>query len=198
MMINTNQYSNMGTMIIIVLLLALASILLYVVLGGRRPDRNMNEEDRPTRDQPDIIGRPKSEIIYSGKSYEDQNLIERKVPKTANLQSLTGDSPSVLPTRGSDEFAGGFPDWEEEEEEMQKISVFNAEGGLATGVTFDELANAAKLLQRQALEASERKYAAEVFSKIDGTELLDLLESGLGDASRKIAQLLDRSIAGQP
>ncbi|MFP9119031.1 hypothetical protein ACLI08_14665 [Flavobacterium sp. RNTU_13] len=89
-----------------------------------------------------------------------------------------------------------LPDWDDEEEEMKGYAANTAhriEDGLATGVTYDELAAVGQLLQRKSLKASEKKSTVSVASKIDGTELMYMLETAVGDASKKIAKLLDRA-----
>lgn len=194
MMKNINQYYNMETTIIALLVVALAVLLAYIIITGRKYTGVVDKVNDQSKDLPDIIGRPKSGTIYNTKSNTNQSHIGVMDEKEANLQLLITESPAPSPMQGTDELSGSLPDLEEEEEEMQRISAFNTEGGLATGITFDELANAAKLLQRHTLETSEKENAAEVFSKIDGTELLNLLESKIGDASRRIAVLLDQKL----
>jgi hypothetical protein len=89
------------------------------------------------------------------------------------------------------------PDLKEEEQEMQEYAASGKNEDFATGITFDELAIAQEMLARQSLNPTEEKTAIAIVSKIDGTELLGLLESKIGDTSKRIAMLLDKSITKQ-
>ena len=100
----------------------------------------------------------------------------------------------MIPQEEPDEES--LPDWDDEEEEMKGYAAnttHRIEDGLATGVTYDELATVGQLLQRKSLKTSEKKSTVSVASKIDGTELMHMLENAVGDASKKIAKLLDRA-----
>ncbi|MEF9477290.1 hypothetical protein OWR28_05735 [Chryseobacterium sp. 1B4] len=83
---------------------------------------------------------------------------------------------------------------EEEEEEDWIDENSSMESGFATGVTFQELSTAGQLLQQDMLDANLEQQAVEIIQKIQGTELFDLLENSLGDASKRIATLLTASI----
>jgi len=192
MMTNINQYYNMETTIIALLVVALAVLTAYIIVTRRKDVSDIDESNHQAKALPDIVGRPKKGKIYKTTNNNNHTQIRAKDEKIDNIVPFNTDKTPVIHNKESNEFAGAHLDWEDEEEEMQRITAFNANGGFATGVTFDELATAAKLLQRQSIEASEKQNAAKVFSKIDGTELLDLLESRLGDASKRIAVLLDK------
>lgn len=49
------------------------------------------------------------------------------------------------------------------------------------------------MFSKQELSPSEQQATLGIVSKIDATQLLELLESKIGDASKKIALLLDSS-----
>ncbi|MCD9855594.1 hypothetical protein LUD75_12790 [Epilithonimonas sp. JDS] len=84
--------------------------------------------------------------------------------------------------------------WEEEEEDWQYQELSETESGFATGVTFDELSTAGHILQQDVLEPVLEQQAVNIIQKIHGTELFSLLENSLGDASKKIADLLNKSM----
>ena len=50
------------------------------------------------------------------------------------------------------------------------------------------------MLHKEKLEPAQKETAATIVQKIQGTELFDLLESSVKDASRKIAELLDSTL----
>jgi hypothetical protein len=85
-------------------------------------------------------------------------------------------------------------DWEEEEEDWQYQGFSETESGFATGVTFNELSTAGQMLQQDVLEPAFEQQAVNIIQKIHGTELFSLLENSLGDASKKIADLLNKSM----
>ena len=85
----------------------------------------------------------------------------------------------------------------EQEDEDWKYEQSNVESGFATGVTFQELSIAGQLLQEELLEPDLEQRAVNIIQKIQGTELFDLLESSLGDASKRIAILLSGSILNE-
>ncbi|WP_077416166.1 hypothetical protein [Chryseobacterium sp. JV274] len=84
--------------------------------------------------------------------------------------------------------------WGQEEEDW-KYQDSNIESGFATGVTFQELSTAGQLLQRKMLEPDLELQAVAIIQKIHGTELFDLLENSLGEASKRISNLLSQSIS---
>ncbi|WBV56503.1 hypothetical protein PFY10_20155 [Chryseobacterium daecheongense] len=85
--------------------------------------------------------------------------------------------------------------WGQEEEEEWKYQDSNIESGFATGVTFQELSIAGQLLQRKMLEPDLEQQAVAIIQQIHGTELFDLLENSLGEASKRISNLLSHSIS---
>jgi hypothetical protein len=111
-----------------------------------------------------------------------------------NFDTITEGKPLEVPQEEPRYLSDPLLNWKEEEEELERYTGFSNDNGLATGVTFDELATVGRLLERKALEPSEKDIAVSMISRIDGTELLSLLESRVGDASLKIAMLLDREL----
>jgi hypothetical protein len=188
----------MGTIIICLLVLAVA-LLLYVIAQGKKDKNNVPQNDDPLAGLPDIIGRPKGIPAYSSPSTTVQGKKETALNKTDNFETknVATSKDSEMLQEGPDA-VNTKPDLKEEEQEMQEYAASGKNEDFATGITFDELAIAQEMLARQSLHPTEEKTAATIVSKIDGTELLGLLESKIGDASKRIALLLDRGIAKQP
>ena len=90
------------------------------------------------------------------------------------------------------------PDLAAEEEEWNGNGAPNGEDGFATGVSFEELSTLGSLLQQEMPEEARRKHAADIVHRIQGTELLHLLENSMDDAARKIAWLLDGAKDTEP
>ncbi|MBV8326708.1 hypothetical protein [Chryseobacterium sp.] len=93
-----------------------------------------------------------------------------------------------------DDILGKNGNWEQQDEDW-KYQDSTIESGFATGVTFQELSTAGQLLQQDLLEPDLAQQAVDIVQKIQGTELFDLLENSLGDASKRIADLLSASIS---
>ncbi|MEE1897013.1 conjugal transfer protein TraD [Flavobacterium rakeshii] len=143
----------------------------------------------------DIMGRPKlgGRTVLPTQDIEAEN--DSGASVIHNFDTVNKRETKIpIPQEEPDE--DYIPDWDDEEEEMKGYAsnaVNSIEDGLATGVTYDELATMGQLLQRKALKASEKKSTVSLASKIDGTELMFMLEIAVGDASKKIAMLLDRA-----
>ncbi|WP_116788536.1 hypothetical protein [Flavobacterium psychrotrophum] len=188
----------MGTIIIGLLVLAVA-LLLYVIAQGKKDKNNVRQNEDPLAGLPDIIGRPKSTPSYSSTTTNIQGKRESGISATDNFDKINeGTSKISEMLQEGPDAVNTKPDLKEEEQEMQEYAAFEKNEDFATGITFDELAIAQEMLARQSLHPTEEKTAITLVSKIDGTELLGLLESKIGDASKRIALLLDRGIAKQP
>ena len=181
--------------IIIVSLLAVIAILLHLRTKAKNSNQPNKTRNDPLPGVPDIVGRPKlggrqTEPLHATGTQNSDN-----TPATPTFDNVNKRAVKpAIPQEDPDE--EGIPDWDEEEEEMKGYAANTAhriEDGLATGVTYDELATVGQLLQRKALKAAEKKSTVSVASKIDGTELMHMLETAVGDASKKIAKLLDRA-----
>ncbi|MCW4470212.1 conjugal transfer protein TraD [Flavobacterium sp. MFBS3-15] len=185
----------METIIICLLVLAIA-LLIYVITQGKKEKNNVIHNEDPLAGLPDIIGRPKNASNYSSPSTA-QSKREGTLSTTDNFDKRNERRPKVykIPQEEPEVAEKILPDWMEEEEEMERSAAYGTEEGFAMGVTFDELASLEWLLERDAAVPSDREDAISIISKIDGTELLNLLESKVGEASRKIATLLDSHIA---
>lgn len=186
------------------LLIVICLLIIIVLLLKGKFMINKKSYDRPKQEKvnpelPDIMGQPKPAKGYEGqdtrigrKGIEPEN-------KDANTNSVHSEqipTAAPFPQQVQDDGATTPIDLEEEQEYWGTNGVL-ADDGFATGITFDQLAGMGKLLVQNALEPSEEKMVVSIASKIDGTELLGLLESKIGDASKKIAMLLNRGLARQ-
>jgi len=188
----------METIIICMLVLAVA-LLLSVIVQEKKDKNNVQQNEDPLAGLPDIIGRPKGAPNSLSPSTTAQSKKETAVSTTDNFNKRNEATSKIseIPQEGPDAANTG-PDLNEEEEEMRNYAASGKNEDFATGITFGELAIAQEMLARQSLNPSEEKTAAAIVSKIDGTELLGLLESKIGDASKRIAMLLDRGVDKQP
>ncbi|MFL9836753.1 conjugal transfer protein TraD [Flavobacterium sp. ST-75] len=166
-----------------------------MITSERGPGAEPTAKKKIIHRLPDIIGKPKPGGRQSMPKGTDENTSEKSTVSAPNFDTITEVRSSAVPQEEPGNHSDVPPSWmEEEEEEWSRDIGFSTEDGLATGVTFDELATVGMLLERKALGPSEKDKAASMIAKIDGTELLGLLESQVGEASRKIAMLLDREL----
>lgn len=180
---------------IIAVLLGVIVILLHLRTKAKNNcPRNKTQHD-PMQGVPDIVGRPKlgGRPALPTQAIEAEN--DSSAPVVHNFDTENKRETTLpIPQEGPDE--EHIPDWDDEEEEMKGYAgnaAYSIDEGLATGVTYDELAIVGQLLERKALKASEKKRTVSVASKIDGTELMLMLETAVGDASKRIAMLLERA-----
>lgn len=184
----------METIIISLLLLAIG-LLLYLTATRGKNAKGIQSTKSAT-ELPDIIGRPNPFGRHEMPTAANRSKNNKPVDEKSNFDHITELKTSEIPQEGPEEPPNVIPEWHEEEEELERYAVFSSNDGLATGVTFDELATMGRLLERKALEPSEKDIAVNMISRIDGTELLALLESRVGDTSKKIAMLLDMKLTG--
>lgn len=181
--------------IIIAVLLAVIAILLYLWAKAKNNQPPNQTQIYPLPGVPDIVGRPKvgGRPALPKQAIATEN--DSSAPVVHNFDTENKRETTLpIPQEGPDE--EHIPDWDDEEEEMKGYAsnaVYSIDEGLATGVTYDELAAMGKMLERNVLQPSERETTVSLASKIDGTELMHMLETAIGDASKKIAKLLDRA-----
>lgn len=146
---------------------------------------------------PSIMGETKKEERKPVPSDVDQGQSESIVLKANNFDSETKEEvfENTASKKELDEILVKNNDQEDEEEDWQHQDDSKIESGFATGVTFQELSTAGQLLQQDVLEPDLEKQAVTIIQKIQGTELFDLLENSLDDASKRVVALLSQSIS---
>ena len=109
-------------------------------------------------------------------------------------ETIEAESDTMGQTKNLNDILVKNDEWEQENEDW-KYENSTIESGFATGVTFQELSTVGQLLQQDVLKPGLERQAVDIIQKIHGTELFDLLENSLGDASKRIAILLRESIS---
>lgn len=149
---------------------------------------------------PEIMGVPKPRKSLSVENTRGSNLSQEGI-KDKNIpdsELRENDFDIEIPREELDEIFGIVPDLEEEEEEWRDYC-YSSGGddsfGFATGVTFEELGTIGFLLQQETLESSQQNLGLEIIQKIQGTELFNLLENSMENASQRIAKLLNESFS---
>ena len=162
-------------------------------------------EQKPTQGKinlnlPDIMGQPKPVQRLSVPNTATERQIQEKEINPANLDIEYDENENVsiqIPQEELDEVFRNVPDLEEEEEEWNRYGISGGDNGFAQGVTFEELSSVGMLLQKEELEPAQKETVIAIVQKIQGTELFNLLENSMEDASRRIAELLDSTLSSE-
>ena len=162
-------------------------------------------EQKPTKRKlnpnlPDIMGQPKPVRSHLQPNKANESQIEEDEINPDNLDIEYDENENVgiqIPQEELDDVFRNRADLEEEEEEWKKYGISGSDDSLAQGVTYDELSSVGALLQKENLEQSQKETALAIVQKLQGTELFSLLENSIQGASRKIAELLDSTLASE-
>lgn len=188
----------METLIVVCLLIVIV-LLLEDKIVIRKMTEQKTRHKKPNRKLPDIMGQPKSmrSLSVPKNATESQSKKRKQEMDNFDIEIDEEDVDMQIPQEELDEVFGNVPDFEEEEEEWNRYGIFGGNVGFAQGVTFEELSSVGMLLQKDKLEPSQKETATVLLQKIQGTELFDLLENSIEDASQKIAKLLDGTVSSE-
>ena len=188
----------METTIVICLLVVIALLLHDKIIIPKRSKQKPLQEVNPNL--PDIMGQPKSTGRHSVPNTANETQIGDVEIDPANLDIEYDENETVgiqIPQSALDEASSSRPDLEEEEEEWNRYGISGGDESLAQGVTFDELSSVGALLQKEKLEQAQKETAIAIVQRLQGTEILSLLENSIEGASRKIAALLDSTLSSE-
>jgi hypothetical protein len=181
----------MEILIVICLLIVIALLLQDKIIINKRKKQNPTLV-KQNLSLPDIMGQPKQirRLLVTNSAKKSQN-------KEMEKHKDNFDIDVRIASQQLDDVLRNMPDLEEEEEEWNRYGISSGDNGFAQGVTFEELSYVGMLLEKEKLESSQKETAIAIVQKIQGTELLTLLEDSMESASRKIAELLDGSISSE-
>ena len=155
------------------------------------------EHKRP--DLPDIMGLPKPVERHTlpmsatkSQSGERDGIADNFDAETYRI-GLGLENPQI--EGEPDEVFGSMSDFEKEEDEWDEYGFEDSDNEFATGVTFDELTTVGAWLEQDVPAPALQQKAVDIVQRLQGTELLSLLENSMDGASRKIAELLDKSLS---
>jgi len=177
----------METLIIICLLIIII-LLLHDKWELKKPGHVDFRQKYVIHDKTNLVGLPKPDQ-RRGKVIQAKEDIKNEpaVQATFTDQQLKEIQQHMEADTNED-----FPDLADEEEWAYHGEP-NGDLDYATGVTFEELTSVGMFLQKENSEQAQLETAATVVHKIQGTELFSLLENSTEGASKKIAELLDKS-----
>ncbi|WP_449397664.1 hypothetical protein [Chryseobacterium wanjuense] len=177
-------------------IIGLLIIIVIILLEKKLSQRKAQEEKKHTQfNLPSIIGDTKKEERQSVPSYADQRQSENNkmgVPIFESETNSQGFDNNNL-KKNLDEILVISEVWEGEEEDWVDEMEIGVESGFATGVTFQELNTVSQFFQQDVLDPDVENEAAYIIQKIQGTELFNLLEKSLGEASRRVDHLLSKN-----
>ncbi len=188
----------METLIVICLIIVIILLLKdKVVINNTVRREEKPEHQRP--DLQDIMGLPKlverqTVPMSATKSQSDERdgIADNFETETYEI-GLGLENPQI--EGDPDEVFGSMSDFENEEDKWDEYEFEDSDIAFATGVTFDELTTAGIWLEQDTLEPAQQQKAVDIVQRLQGTELLSLLENSMDGASRKIAALLDKSLS---
>ncbi|WP_343607866.1 hypothetical protein [Chryseobacterium oranimense] len=177
-------------------IIGLLIIIVLLLLEKKLSQKKAQEEKKHTQfNLPSIIGDTKKEERQSVPSYADQRQSENNkmgVPIFESETNSQGFDNNDL-KKNLDQILVRSEVWEEEEEDWVDEMEIEVESGFATGVTFQELNTVSQFFQQDVLDPDVENEAAYIIQKIQGTELFNLLEKSLGEASRRVDHLLSKN-----
>lgn len=181
----------MEQLIIIFLLIIIMLILLDRKFSINDLERNSSDTNKSV---PSIMGATKQRegqiLPISAEDRQDESVLI--APDNFKSETKEEEFEPIGQSKNLNDIPVKNDEWQEDEDWKYEDSTI--ESGFATGVTFQELSTAGQLLQQDVLEPDLEQQAADIIQRIQGTELFDLLENSLGDASKRIATLLTASI----
>ncbi|SHG07570.1 hypothetical protein [Chryseobacterium vrystaatense] len=173
-------------------------IIIVLVLVDKKISINFRGKDNVTKTKnlPSIMGETiqRERQPSSIDTNERQNESTLQTEDNFELETREAEFDTMGQTKNLDDILVKNDEWEQENEDW-KYENSTIESGFATGVTFQELSTVGQLLQQDVLKPDLERQAVHIIQKIQGTELFDLLENSLGDASKRIAILLRESIS---
>ena len=186
--------------VIVICLLIIIALLLHdkIVIKKQYPQQQSNQE-KTDPNWTDIMGQPKRQRSLLAPSHTNEISKKKQLKQNDNIDIEIDDENIDLqiPQEELGEVFGIVPDFEEEEEEWNSYELFDGDNGFAQGVSFEELSSVGMMLQNEKWKPSQKETAVTIVQKIQGTELFDLLENSMENASQKIAKLLDATLSSE-
>lgn len=136
---------------------------------------------------PDIMGR-------TNKDNENPRLLEDNIKNRMLMSAKIDQSKAHINNLDSSVLVEDMPSDPMEDEDLSEDDFPPYDDRFSQGVSLEELMNVGKLLQQNDLEPQQENVVLDVMQKIQGTELYNLLEHSIGDASKKVAALLDKNL----
>ena len=180
-------------LLIVIILLLQDKITIQIIKKGKYTAKETHPE------LPDFMGRPKTarSLLLPINATGSQGRRQEQEMNNFDIEIDHQNVDMEIPQEELDDVFRYQPNLLQEEEEWSSYGMLAGNDGFAQGVTFEELSAVGMLLEKENLEPSQKETAIALVQKIQGTELFSLLENSIESASRKIAGLLDGSLASE-
>jgi hypothetical protein len=188
----------METVVVICLLIVIV-LLAKDKIVIKKYHKQQPRQERVNSYLPDIMGQPKPQKRLSVPKKSNYSQEQKADHYNGNFDIEIDEDKVELQILQEelDEVFGNVPDFENEEEEWNSYGISDGDNGFAQGVTFEELSTVKTLLKKEKMRPSQKETATVLLQKIQGTELFDLLENSIEDASQKIAKLLEGTLSSE-
>jgi hypothetical protein len=185
--------------VIVICLLIVIFLLAKDKIVIEKYHKQQPRQEKVNSSLPDIMGQPKPQRSLSvpKKCNDSQEQKEDYYNGNFDIEIDEDQVELQIPQEELEDVSGNVPDFENEEEEWNSYGTSDGDNGFAQGVTFEELSTVETLLKKEKMRPSQKETATVLLQKIQGTELFDLLENSIEDASQKIAKLLDGTLSSE-
>lgn len=183
--------------VIVICLLIVIFLLAKDKIVIKKYHKQQPRQEKVNSSLSDIMGQPKPQRSLSVPKKSDNSQVQKEDNYNDNFDIEIDEDKFELqiPQEELEEVFGNVPDFENEEKEWNSYGISDGDNGFTQGVTFEELSTVKTLLKKGKMRPSQKHTATVLFQKIQGTELFDLLENSIEDASQKIAKLLDGTLS---
>lgn len=181
--------------IIVICLLIVIALLLQdkIVIYKRSEQKPAQEKVNPNL--PDIMGQPKPVRSLSMPNSANESQKQNAEQNSDNFEKEGSDINIPQEMEEPDEVFDIEEDLLDDVEESYAGEPNGVEeDSFARGVTFAELSSLKEHLQKDQLNTVDHQKASVIIEKVKGTELFELLENSIENASQRIARLLDRGL----
>lgn len=187
--------------------LTVLAVGLYIQ-AGRKDERksygrNTEPEPRKSSKTPEIMGASRQPERQSmpNEATERQTENREEKPLTFAREIPSAELDQVFGTEETDEIDRREDpdpdedqvDWQDEETDLQAHRTMTDDNDFATGVSFSELQQTTRLIQKEELQADEQKSLIATVTKLASTDLWEKVIKALPDANEKISKMLDTS-----
>lgn len=170
--------------VIVICLLIIILLLLHDKFTTKKPTVKRENAANDANEEEDMIGKPKPvHRTLTPKATTG----EREKPKERELPDFDVDA--------EEQEQAGLPQEKEEPEEFPEVPPDAMESNdFSDGITIPQLHQVTVIMKDGVPDAAKRKEAVELVTKIQGTELYDILENSIEGSSKRIAKLLDKAV----
>ena len=172
--------------VIVICLLIIILLLLHDKFTTKKPIVKRENAADDANENDDMIGKPKP--------------VQRTLTPKAMTRTSDSGKPKEreLPDFGvetEEEEQATLPQEKEEPEEFPEVPP-DALGGndFSDGITIPQLQQVTVIMKDGVPDVAKREEAVELVTKIQGTELYDMLENSIEGSSKRIAKLLDKAL----